>query len=564
MTYRILLGTSIGMLLWVQAALAQPVGLAEGITIRRVLDVARNTIRIAKDPRDNSLYIAAQNGTISRIDLAPEEGAPSQEVLYTIDDHGVRSDWGIGFAIGPDGTMYMGGSRRDGDFSVGTVAKGIPDPATGERTWSVLVRTEPFGLNGRANDDHQWNEIVVAPDGRFVYINNGSRTDHGQLDDNRGTFPGARELPLSNAILRVPTDGDELVIPAEEGALRNSGFLFAKGLRNTFDMAFAPNGDLFGVENGPDRDMPEELNWLQEGHHYGFPWRMGTEDNPQQFADYDAAADALVPHDTFVGRSGQYHNDPDFPPPPAGIIFTDPVVNLGPDADFFRDPEDGQIKDASALGQTVSSFTAHRSPLGLVFDRERVLAPPFKGDGFTFSIGSVIAAALAFPDPDDDLLHLKLERVGAHYEMHVHRIASGFSNGPIDAEIVGNRIYVIEYLGNRTLWEVTLPMDAMTAVLETGETKPTESALEQSFPNPFNPTVAIPFRLAAPGTVQLAIFNAAGQQVRTLVHRAYAAGHHAVTWDARDEAGSELASGTYICRLTTAGTTSSRSMVLLR
>jgi hypothetical protein len=32
----------------------------------------------------------------------------------------------------------------------------------------------------------------------------------------------------------------------------------------------------------------------------------------------------------------------------------------------------------------------------------------------------------------------------------------GFSN-PIDAEIIGNRIYVIEYGGNFGIWEVTIP-----------------------------------------------------------------------------------------------------------
>ena len=206
--------------------------------------------------------------------------------------------------------------------------------------------------------------IVISPDGRFLFLNNGSRTDHGQLDDNGGAFPGAREIPISNAIMRVPTNGQDMVIPTDEEALRSSGLLFAKGIRNTFDMAFAANGDLFGVENGPDCDMPEELNWLREGHHYGFPWRMGTEDNPQQFSDYDPDADRLVPHDTFVGSSGQYHNDPDFSSPPAGVAFTAPVINHDPDADFFRDPADGAVKDAS--GRSADSFPgAVRNCFGL-------------------------------------------------------------------------------------------------------------------------------------------------------------------------------------------------------
>lgn len=114
-------------------AIAQPVGLREGITIRRVLSVGRNTIRIAKDPRDNTLYIAAQNGDISRIDLAPEGEQSSRQLLYTAQDHGVRSDWGIGFVVDGNGTMYFSGGTRDGLFSVGTIAKGVIDPSTQER-----------------------------------------------------------------------------------------------------------------------------------------------------------------------------------------------------------------------------------------------------------------------------------------------------------------------------------------------------------------------------------------------------------------------------------------------
>jgi hypothetical protein len=546
-----------------QNATAQPQGLSPDISVRRILSVERNTIRIAKDPRDNTLYIAGQNGTIARVDLAPEGEESSRQTLYSVADHGVRSDWAIGFVVGPDGTMYIGGAQRDGLFSVGTIAKGVVDPETGGHTWSILARTEPYRLNGRANDDHQFNEIIISPDGRWLYLNNGSRTDHGQLDDNRGNFPGLREIPISNSILRLPADGQDLVIPVEEEALRSSGYLFAKGIRNTFDMAFAPNGDLFGIENGPDRDMSEELNWLRQGHHYGFPWRMGVEDNPQQFPDYDPEADLLVPHDTFVGRSGQYHNDPDYPPPPADVVFTDPVISHGPDADFFRDPQDGQIKDASALGLTVSSFTAHRSPLGLVFDYDQVLAPPFKGDGFTFSIGSVIAGALAFDDPDNDLLHLDLEKLGDGYRMQVTRIADGFNDGPIDAEIVGNRIYVMELNGARTLWEITLPLDTSTAVEDT-QILPSGFGLDQNYPNPFNPSTAIRYQLGADTAVDLTIFDAAGQKIRTLVSAYQRSGNYAVEWDGTTNDGRRVASGTYVYRLEAGDYIQTRQLSLVK
>jgi len=110
---------------------------------------------------------------------------------------------------------------------------------------------------------------------------------------------------------------------------------------------------------------------------------MGGADNPQQFPDYDPANDLLLDSRFIAVQSGAYHNDPTFPPSPTN--FAEPVINLGPDADSFHDPADGSIKDASNLGQTVSTFTAHRSPLGLVFDTAAAMAPPFQLHGFMLS-----------------------------------------------------------------------------------------------------------------------------------------------------------------------------------
>jgi hypothetical protein len=48
-------------------------------------------------------------------------------------------------------------------------------------------------------------------------------------------------------------------------------------------------------------------------------------------------------------------------------------------------PQDGLVKDASSLGQSLSTFTSHRSPLGLVFDTQKAMIPEFQGDGFMLS-----------------------------------------------------------------------------------------------------------------------------------------------------------------------------------
>jgi hypothetical protein len=362
-------------------------------------------------------------------------------------------------AIGPDGTIYLVGNftTDGGNKTFARIVKGVPG-ATGDRVWSVLAQTEAYPRSLTAFD-HVFNGIIVSPDGSSIFVNSGSRTDHGEVQDVGGLFPNTREVGLTAKILRLPANASNLLLPNDTNALRSAGYIFAEGTRNSFDFAFAPNGDLFATENGPDRDMSEELNWLRPGLHFGFPWRIGGTDNPQQFPNYDPTTDRLL-DSRFIGVGrGYYHNDPTFPPRPANLA--EPVINVGPDADKFRDPATGAIKDASALGLTLSTFTAHRSPLGLVFDTVGAMALPFRNHGFmlSYTTGDSNGTSVAGPffDASQDLVELECTKLGTtNYQAAVTTRVGGFAS-PIDAEIIGNRIYAIEYGGQQGIWEIRFP-----------------------------------------------------------------------------------------------------------
>ena len=509
---------------------------------------------LGRDPTTDIRYALKTNGDITLV--------PSGTV-YTAADHGFSRPSAL--FIDADGTFYILKRIDLSGYNIATITKGEVDPSSSERTWFTLAETAPYERCD-CIFNHEVNGLVVSPDNRSLFINSGSRTDHGEVQDGNRAFPDLRETALTSVVLRVPTDARDLVLPNNRDALRAQGFLFAEGLRNSYDLAFAPNGDLFAAENGPDRDMAEELNWLREGHHYGFPWRMGLEDTPQQFPDYDPASDFLLPARFTAVREGYYHNDPTYPPPPRD--FTDPVINLGPDADAYRDPADGQIKDASEEGVRFATFTAHRSPLGLVFDTDNALDEPFQGDGFVLSWtegdpdGDDIAGP--FNDPSEDLLHLDLAKVGDNYETRVTRIVGGFSN-PIDAEIIGNRIYVIEWGGGRGLWEIVLPQAATeTAVADAEGVVPAEFALAQNFPNPFNASTTIAFQLAFASQVELAIYSISGQRVRTLISGSLPAGHHRLQWDGRNDRGEPAASGAYLYQLSASDFVATRQLMLLK
>ena len=169
-----------------------------------------------------------------------------------------------------------------------------------------------------------------------------------------------------------------------------------------------------------------------------------------------------------------------------------------------------------------------------------------------------------FNDPSEDLLHLDLAKVGDNYEARVTRIVGGFSN-PIDAEIIGNRIYVIEWSGGRGLWEITLPQATTeTAIAEAAGVVPEEFALAQNFPNPFNASTTIAFQLGLPSRVELSIYSINGQRVRTLISGSLPAGHHRLQWDGRNERGESVASGAYLYQLSAGDFVATRQLMLLK
>jgi hypothetical protein len=88
---------------------------------------------------------------------------------------------------------------------------------------------------------------------------------------------------------------------------------------------------------------------------------------------------------------------------------------------------------------------------------------------------------------------------------------------------------------------------------------PTNYALDQNFPNPFNPVTTIQFSVPRESHVRLKVYNSFGAEVATLVDRQVAAGTYKVNWDA-----SRLASGFYLYRLETEGFAQTKKLLLMK
>jgi Tol biopolymer transport system component len=84
------------------------------------------------------------------------------------------------------------------------------------------------------------------------------------------------------------------------------------------------------------------------------------------------------------------------------------------------------------------------------------------------------------------------------------------------------------------------------------------------YPNPFNPHTTISFKVNYLERVKIAIQDAAGRKVKTLVDIEYPAGDYRVFWDGRNASGREVSSGVYFLELVAGRRSESRKLVLVR
>jgi hypothetical protein len=94
----------------------------------------------------------------------------------------------------------------------------------------------------------------------------------------------------------------------------------------------------------------------------------------------------------------------------------------------------------------------------------------------------------------------------------------------------------------------------------------TDWKLEQISSIPVGSSVTISYSVGGPASsfVNLAIFDASGRQVRSLVSGDQTSGHYQITWDGRDASGSSCPSGVYFVSLRSQGFNATQRIVLVK
>jgi len=188
---------------------------------------------------DGLLYVGTMAGQIFSLD---ETGSPS---LYV---DGFMAPAGLAFQPGTE-RLYVSSrvidQNVDGEAEVAVVEGGEITP---------LISGLPCCYTAM----HSANGIAFGPDG-YGYVAVGGRADHGEILSGPNAGEQDERHPYEASILRFSPDGTQVET-------------YARGFRNSYDIAWDADGHLFATDNMPDFGPPEEFHRVVPGGEHGYPW----------------------------------------------------------------------------------------------------------------------------------------------------------------------------------------------------------------------------------------------------------------------------------------------------
>ena len=368
-----------------------------GWRLREVAPLPEFCTRLATRGDNATVYALAQSGAVYFLEAASGAMQPLIKPTDYLDP--ARGDLSaLGFMQDAEGRLWIVTDQRikdGGEF--------VQNEVTIHRTTAMqdghpikplpwFTVRYPFGV-GPYN--HGVGHLAIGPDG-MLYVNSGSRTDGGEAGTDPHYFSGG-ETDLTACIWKLDPRAAEPKIE-----------VVARGIRNAFGFAWDGDGRLFTVSNGPDFNAPEEMDFIEPGKHYGFPFQFSTW--------------PVKPHFPYAHT----------PPAPAGLTFTPPVLNVGPAAG-------GSAKNP------LGTFDAHSSPAGMIWCGDDFPAPLRR----TFLItrfGNLLGESAAPEDVGFDVLTAQMERrADGQWLARVRTVLAPLGR-PLDVVRTGpGRALILEY-----------------------------------------------------------------------------------------------------------------------
>lgn len=233
---------------------------------------------------DNWIWFTEQNGKISKLNPATGE----TKLLLKVPD-AYRKRLGLmSMALHPDMKnspyLYLNHLFWNKNF----------DPASGGKD-SIMTRlvrytykndslVDPLTLlEYPGNTGHNGSRVVISPDKKIMLIT-------GDIDMNNDDKNGGNAQDTATTggkTLRLNLDGS---IP-DDNPFPGSP-VWALGFRVPQGLVYGPHGKLYSAEHGNDDD--DEINLVEKGRNYGYPYVRGACDRPQEM-DFCATHNVVGP-----------------------------------------------------------------------------------------------------------------------------------------------------------------------------------------------------------------------------------------------------------------------------
>ncbi len=122
----------------------------------------------------------------------------------------------------------------------------------------------------------------------------------------------------------------------------------------------------------------------------------------------------------------------------------------------------------------------------------------------------------------------------------------------------GYELYLVGAVIDSVQYGVVMGIKARNDII------PKDFILFQNFPNPFNPTTTIYFRVPKGESSTLFIYNVLGQRVRMLYAGEGNGDTQSIVWDSKNDAGVRVSSGVYFYQIRSQGFLATKKMLLVQ